>query len=285
MPASRSASRDAKPVPRSRNYIWPVLVGLAALLAVIIAALPATIITHFLPPSVHAEDFSGSIWHGSAGKISVDSRDAGALEWRLHPAALLGLNASADLHWVKVGFVIDAAVTIGRLGFVAHAVKGGGPIEDLHDLGVAAGWRGVAEVNFSELHGDFTKPLGAVGDLHVSNLASAQIADGADLGSYDLRMPGVTAGSDGTAGADGTVGSEGTVGSGNVTAQLVDTGGPLEVQTLIRYSANERTGTLSGTLRERPDAPTALRNQLDNLSQLRGRDSQGRIPVDLEFRL
>jgi len=38
-------------------------------------------------------------------------------------------------------------------------------------------------------------------------------------------------------------------------------------------------------LRERPDAPTALRNQLDNLSQLRGRDSQGRIPVDLEFRL
>ena len=89
----------------------------------------------------------------------------------------------------------------------------------------------------------------------------------------------------GTAGSDGTVGSEGTVGSGNVTAQLVDTGGPLEVQTLIRYSANERTGTLSGTLRERPDAPTALRNQLDNLSQLRGRDSQGRIPVDLEFRL
>jgi Type II secretion system (T2SS), protein N len=275
MPASRSASRDAKPVPRSRNYIWPVvLVGLAALLAVIIATLPASIITHFLPPPVRAEDFSGSIWHGSAGKISVDSRDAGALEWRLHPVALLGLNASADLHWVKVGFVIDAAVTIRRLGFVAHAVKGGGPIEDLHDLGVAAGWRGVADVNFSELHGDFTKPLGAVGDLHVSNLASAQIADGADLGSYDLRMPGGTAGSDGTTGSDG-----------NVTAQLVDTGGPLEVQTLIRYSANERTGTLSGTLRERPDAPMALRNQLDNLSQLRGRDSQGRIPVDLEFRL
>src|SRR5450631_750525 len=274
MPASRSASRAAKPVPRSRNYIWPVvLVGLAALLAVIIAALPASIITHFLPPPIHAEDFSGSIWHGSAGKISVDSRDAGALEWRLHPAALLGLNASADLHWVKVGFVIDAAVTIRRLGFVAHAVKGGGPIEDLHDLGVAAGWRGVAGVNFSELHGDFTKPLGAVGDLHVSNLASAQIADGADLGSYDLRMPG------------GTAGADGTLGSGNVTAQFVDTGGPLEVQTLIRYSANERTGTLSGTLRARPDAPTALRNQLDNLSQLRGRDAQGRIPVDLEFRL
>jgi hypothetical protein len=57
------------------------------------------------------------------------------------------------------------------------------------------------------------------------------------------------------------------------------------VQTLIHYSPSERTGTLSGTLKERPDAPAELRSQLENLSQLRGRDSQGRIPVDLEFRL
>src|SRR6202163_1446722 len=122
MPASRSASRHAKPVPRSRNYILPVvLVGLAALLAVIIAALPASIITHFLPPSVHAEDFSGSLWHGSAGKISVDARDAGALEWRLHPAALLGMDVAADVHWVKVGFVVGAAVNIDRQGVTAAA--------------------------------------------------------------------------------------------------------------------------------------------------------------------
>src|ERR1700736_5556084 len=128
MPASRSPSRGAKPAPRSRSY-WPVvLIGLAAALAVIIAALPASIITHFLPPSVHAEDFSGSMWHGSAGKISVDAREAGALEWRLHPAALLGMNLAADVHWVKVVFVVDAAVTIDRQGLTAHAVKGGGPI-------------------------------------------------------------------------------------------------------------------------------------------------------------
>src|ERR1700692_3628784 len=112
MPASRSASRDAKAAPRSRN-LWPaVLVGLAALFAVSIAALPASVITHFLPPSIHAEDFSGSIWPGSAGKISVKARDAGALEWRLHPAALLGLNVSTDLHWVKTSFVIDATASL-----------------------------------------------------------------------------------------------------------------------------------------------------------------------------
>src|ERR1700687_1167548 len=197
MPASRSASRDVKAAPRSRN-LWPVvLIGLAALLAVSTAALPASVIAHFLPPSVHAEDFSGSIWHGSAGKISVNARDAGALEWRLHPAALLGLNASADLHWVKVGFVVDATVKIDRLGLTARDVKGGGPIEDLRDFGVASGWRGTAGINFSELKSDWVKPLAAVGDIQVSNLASAQIGQGADLGGYDLRL------AEGAIGADG----------------------------------------------------------------------------------
>lgn len=268
MPVSRSPSRDAKPAPRPRT-VWPlVLIGLAALLAVIIAALPASVVTHFLPPFVRAEDFSGSIWHGSAGKISANGRDAGALEWRLHPAALLGLTVAADLHWVKVGFVIDASVTIDVHGFTAEAVKGGGPIEDLNDLGVAPGWRGTADVNFRDLKGDFTKLTTAVGEVRVSNLACAQIAQGADLGGYDLRV------------AEGDVSPE-----GNVTAHLVDTGGPLDVQTLVRYTASERTGLLSGTLKERPDAPPELRSQLVNLSQLRGRDSQGRVPVDLELSL
>jgi len=267
MPASRSANRNVKAAAPPRNY-WPlVLIGLAAFITVVIAALPASSISHFLPRSVHAEDFSGSIWHGSAGKINVNGRDSGALEWRLHPAALLGLAVAADLHWVKIGFVIDGAARIDPHGVSAHAVKGGGPVEDLHDLGVAAGWGGTAEVNFSELKTDFAQPLAAVGDVKVSNLKSGQIAGGADLGGYDLRFDESAVDRD-----------------GNLAARLVDTGGPLDVQTLIRYSAKERTGLLTGTLRERPDASAALRSQIDSLSQLRGRDPQGRIPVDLEFR-
>jgi hypothetical protein len=244
-----------------------VLIGLIAMLAVIAAALPASIIARFLPPLLHAEDFSGTVWHGSAGKISVDAHDAGALEWTLHPASLLGLAVDADLHWVKVGFVVDAAVNMNAHGWAAHAVKGGGPIEDLRDLGVEPGWRGTAEINLTVLKGDFAKPLAAVGDIRVSNLAAAQIADGTDLGGYDLRL------------ADGTVGAD-----GSVTAQVVDTGGPLDVQAVVHYAPSDRTATLTGTLRERPDAPAALRSQLGNLSQLRGRDSQGRIPLDFELR-
>ena len=267
MPASRSPRRGAEPAAPSRSH-WPlVLIGLAAVAAAIVAALPASIAARFLPPMVVAEDFSGSLWHGSAGRITVNGRDAGALEWRLHPVALLGMALSADLHWVKVGFVIDAAVKIDRQGFAAHDIKGGGPIEDLRGLGVAAGWHGSADVHLDALQGTFTQPLAAAGDIRVSNLAAAQVADGVDLGGYDLQFTQAPA-------ADGTL-----------SAQLADTGGPLEVQTAIHYSAKEQTATLSGTVRERPGAPPALVSQLQNLSQLRGRDREGRIPVDLEFRL
>lgn len=269
MPASRSSRRSAEPAAPSRSY-WPfILIGIAAIAVAIVAVLPASLVARFLPPTVVAEDFSGSLWHGSAGKITVNGRDAGAIEWRLHPAALLGMALSADLHWVKVGFVIDAAVKVDRHGFAAHDVKGGGPIEDLRGLGVAAGWRGAADIRFDALEGTFTQPLAAAaGDIQVSNLAAAQVADGIDLGGYDLRFTPAPAAADGT-----------------LSAQLADTGGPLEVQAAIHYSAKEQTATLSGTVRERPDAPPALVSQLQNFSQLRGRDREGRIPVDLEFRL
>jgi Type II secretion system (T2SS), protein N len=260
--------RGLDDAPRTRAY-WPfVLLGVVAVLAVIVAALPASVVTHFLPPPIHAEDFSGSIWHGSTGKFSVDGRPAGALEWHVHPRALLGMALAADLHWVKVGFVIDAAVTVDRHGFVARDVNGGGPIDDLRDLGVTPGWRGTASVNFSELKSDFAKLLSAVGDLKVAHLASAQFAGGADLGSYDLVMP------EGAIGADG-----------NLTAQLMDAGGPLDAQAMVRFSPAERTGALSGTVKERAGVPAALHDQLQNLAQLHARDGQGRIPVDMEFTL
>jgi hypothetical protein len=272
MPASRSPNRSAERGAPARGAgkrsYWPIAIfGIAALLAVIIAALPASMVTHFLPPSIRAEDFSGSLWHGSAGKLTIDARDAGALEWRLHPAALLGMAVALDVHWVKIGFVIDAAVSVDRHGVAARDLKGGGPIEDLRDLGVAPGWRGMATVNISELQGDLDKPRAAVGVVQVSNLTSPQFADGAALGGYELRL------------APGAVTSD-----GNAAAQINDTGGPLDVQAVIRYSASERIATLSGSLLERAEAPANLRSQIDSLVQLRGRDPQGRVPLDFEFK-
>src|SRR5580658_916462 len=116
MPTSPSPRRGVKaqpPAPPARpRSLWPrlALIGVAALVAIVVCVLPASLVTRFLPPNIQAEDFSGSIWHGSAARITANGRPAGALEWTLHPLGLATAHLLADLHWVKGGFAVDGSV-------------------------------------------------------------------------------------------------------------------------------------------------------------------------------
>jgi len=266
MPASTSPRRGIDRAPRPTRR-WPFfLVGLIVLAGVVIAVLPASLIERFLPAQVRAEDYSGSFLHGAAGKITVNGQDAGAIEWQIHPFELWRLTAVADIHWVKVGFVIDGTVELGRQSATARDVRGGGPIENLRALGVAAGWRGTAKLSVDEIRSDFSRLQSIQGRIEVDSLSSDRIAEGSDIGNYVLQL------------AQGATSPD-----GSLTANLSDAGGPLEVQAQIHFSPDTRTGILAGTLKERPEASPALRNQLNSLAQFKARDSAGRFPVELEF--
>jgi hypothetical protein len=241
-----------------------------AAIAVAAIALPASLIARFLPAAVRAEDFSGSVWHGSAGRITVNARDAGSAEWRLHPEALLHLRVDADLRWVRRGFVLDGALSLDRNGLDASEVRGGGPIEDLAGLGLPAGWRGGAKIQIQELRAAFSGAAAslqaAVGEILVQNLSSAQVAGGADLGGYSLKFaePALSPDSE-------------------LSALIADTGGPLSVEAQIKISPKQRSALFSGTVQARPEASEALRNQLEELANLHPRDERGRLPVDVEL--
>jgi hypothetical protein len=265
MPASRSAKPSAElRAPRRSTFIAPlILVIVIAVLTVIVAALPASLAARALPSSLQASDFSGTLWHGSAGRLSLGARDAGAIEWRLHPLSLLHVGVAADVHWVKGGFVADGDIDASRSALLATHVHGGGPLEDLQTLGLPVS-RGTSTFDFTRIEwilSDGAATLqSAVGEVAVADLAIPQIGNGADLGDYRLQA------------ADGS-------------GELTDTGGPLELRATIHYSAKDRIGQLSGTIKERADVPPALRNELSALTQLHARDAAGRIPVDLEFTL
>jgi hypothetical protein len=267
----RGAKRAAPPVAPTRS-LWPriALIGVLAVLVVVIAVLPASLASKFLPPAVRAEDFSGTLWHGSAGRISVAGRDAGALEWHLHPLALFKLRLDADLHWVKGGFVLDGAADVSRSDFQASDLRGGGPIADLSTFGLVPGWQGLAEIRIRNIAADLAGPSpslrSAVGGIDVANVSSPQVAAGSDIGSYALTFDNASLSANGEA-----------------RAALVDKGGPLSLDASLTLTPQSRTGMLSGTVKERADASPALRKELDNVAQLRARDAQGRIPIDLEF--
>lgn len=274
MPISPSLKQGTRvPAAARPRLLWPfILIVTLAVLAVAVCALPASLVVRLLPPGVGADDFSGTLWHGSAERITVNSRAAGAVEWRLHPMSLLRLRLSADLHWVKIGFLADGTAELDREGLSLRNVAGGGPMEDLRDLGVPPQWQAATSFRFTELRLRFTDgsaaPASVVGDFSVSSVTSAQIADGADLGGYVLHFV-----------------DEAIAPDAELTAQLTDTGGPLEVRATIHFNGKEHTGLFSGSLKERSDAPPALRAVLQKLAQLRSRDALGRIPVELEFTL
>src|SRR5258708_33645721 len=141
MPPPLAARRDIERPRRVRG--WPLfLLGWIVVSAALVFALPASLAARFLPAQVHAEDFSGNLLHGAAGKLLINGRDAGAVEWQVHPLSLLRLAVVADIHWVKVRFVLDGTAGIGPPGGAAPWVKGGGPIHNLQTLGFAAGGKG-----------------------------------------------------------------------------------------------------------------------------------------------
>lgn len=268
MPPSRSPSRTPKP-PEPIRLLRPMIaIGVLAVVGFILLVLPASLVARFLPPQVLAEDFSGTLWHGSVGKLTFNSRNAGACEWHVHPLALLALAVDAEVHWVRVSAVLDATVHLDRHGFRAQNIRGSAPIEEFQDLGFAPGWRGTAAFNLPQVEGDFGKLTSLAGTVDINALHSSAIAAGGDLGNYQVRLPPDALSPDGA-----------------ITATIVDAGGPLELQAEAHYAPDTHTGLLTGTLKERPEASASLRDQLQNLTQMRARDAAGRIPIDLEFTL
>jgi hypothetical protein len=243
--------------------------GLLIVAGFVIVALPASLVARFLPHNILARDFSGTLWHGSAASVIFNGRNAGAIEWHIHPASLLALTLNAEVRWVKNASAYDARVEVTRHAVHAYQVQGGGPIGDLRDFGIAAGWRGNLKVALSEVASDYQKLTALSGTVQASELSSPQVLAASDLGGYQIDFAPSAMSSD-----------------GNLAASLADTGtGPLETHAQITLNVLTGTGLLSGTLRERPGASAALHQQLDNLAQLKPRDAQGKIPVELEFSL
>ena len=262
-----SASRSPKPTtkPARRSYGWLVAAALLAAAGFVVYALPASIALRFLPKDVQASDATGTLWHGSFGKVSVHGHTVGAAEWNIHPLSLLTGKLSAQLRWIKGSFVVNAALEASSTRMNFRGVTGGGAIDDLADLGVSRGWSGNAQVSIDELRVDDQKITAANGTVTLAGLKSPKFGD-ADIGGYELALSPNSVQPDGSA-----------------IAQVRDLGGPLELNGTLNIVPAQSLLTFSGTIKERAGLPTALHQEVDNLAQMRGRDAQGRVPLEIEF--
>ena len=72
---------------------------------------------------------------------------------------------------------------------------------------------------------------------------------------------------------------------GTASATVRDLRGLIQLNGSLNIAPAQNLATLSGTIKERGEPPPELRRALNDLVQMRGRDRQGQIPVDIEFTL
>ena len=154
---------------------------------------------------------------------------------------------------------------IRRHQVLARTQRSWSAIEDLADLGVIRGWSGNAQVAIAELRIEDQKITAANGTVTLAGLRSGKFG-GADIGGYELALSQESVQPDGTA-----------------IAQVRDLGGPLQLTGSLNIVPAQSLLTFSGALMERAGLPPALHQELENLAQMRGRDPQGRVPLEIEF--
>ncbi|HWL61505.1 MAG TPA: type II secretion system protein N [Steroidobacteraceae bacterium] len=229
------------------NFRKALLLGLVAFALALLVVLPARWMNGVLPAGVQCGQWSGSIWRGQcvgltmsdAGKVVMK---LGALRWKLRPMALLGLKVSADFQSSWANGQATGRVAVSPGGTIQLRDMVASTLLDPTALGaLPAGWSGRAELARGEFdwEGGTLGRLGGV--LEVSGLTDRR---GTDLGSYRLELP---AGS-----------------TPPFTGQLVDTGGPVQVEAQFQLAA-DRMWSLEGRMRQRNPADIRLGRQLDML--------------------
>ncbi|MEO8443421.1 MAG: type II secretion system protein N [Gammaproteobacteria bacterium] len=223
--------------------------GAAAFLLAVIVMLPARVVLSGigLPPGL-VSHVAGTIWRGSAGRVSLGSLAFGPVSWSALPARLLTGQLAADF---------DATVPDGfAKGRVALALGNRVTLRDLTAAaplswlapGVAAGG-GQLTTRFEQLTIRAGRVTSAVGKLELAGVVLPIPTTGPQLGPGTYAV---------TFAADNLAADQ------PLTGELKDAGGPLEIAGTVTITP-PRSYEVSGTAKPRPGAPPELRDALQML--------------------
>jgi len=224
-----------------------IISGAVALLIFIMILAPATLVFSALPgTSISASGVSGSLWNGSARKVSINGFSLNATRWTIKPLALLAgaLELRLTTGWPGGEFEGDLSARItGSL-----QVKNASLFASLSELSAALGLpaSGRLSLNIESLAIDNNWPTQAIGSLNLRGLAAVQPGSSPIvLGDYAVAF------------ANTVVNDENPM-IGNIT----DNGGPLELNGQITLTAPNQY-LLETTIRPQANAAKNLKQALE----------------------
>ncbi len=223
-----------------------IFVGVLALLAGILARLPASLITDRINVNgASIEGVRGTVWNGAIESLVVNGEPVAPIAWKLHPSAFLRGKAKADVTVLPRDSRISGTVEASLGGaMLISGVEIDGQLRSIASgtsLGPVAGSVAgtIAEVTIVDLW-----PESVIGQLTIGDLRYPANAP-YTLGNYAIDCPG---------------------GNPPIRCDVKDAGGPIELAGEITLSA-DKTYQLATRLRARPGAPDEIRQGLTFLGR------------------
>lgn len=228
------------------------LAGLAAIAFIVflLARAPAALLAALAPADLRLGNTQGTVWSGQALSVRVGQLRLGPTSWEVSPWQLtLGRLAGNVDTTLPGGFArgrfalgiggrlrLEQFTVAGSLGDLVRAVGGGLPVQD---------GRLTADIQVLEIQDGW--PQRVVAQLRVAEIAlvlrnGRPVQD--QLASFELQLN-----------------AEEVAASGEIEANLVDLGGPLEVVGLLRLTP-PRNYEMTGRAAARPSAPPDMQQAL-----------------------
>lgn len=238
-----------------------VAAGIAAFLVFLVALVPATVLTRWLPPEVAVAGLDGTIWSGRASNVSLQGRALDAASWSCRPWPLLVLEWSCRVLLQPSGGQVSVSLSgdFDADEIEARDLTGNLPITFFEGIATPKGWTGQLDLDVAKARIAGGLPQEAEGKLFVRGL-KAPGPGGALLGDFELTI------------------GEGAVGTGTLTGRLSDLGGPLRVRGTIELK-RDRSYFMSGEVAPGPGAGPAI---FDTIAFLGPPDISGRRPFTVE---
>jgi hypothetical protein len=246
-----------------KRGIWIGILATVAFVAILVARLPASWLSGFLPANVSCVEIGGTLWNGSCSGLIAQGTKFGDLAWQLRAAPLLRAHVAGH---------VDLQHPTGTLSTDVDATAGGDV--EMHDLvadlaidpsnltQVPPDLRGRVHAQLARLRLE-KKTIAAIeGQIDLIDLKRLEWKPAA-LGDYTLRFPSKR--SPGKSGE--TVGDFDSMG-----------GGPWQIEAVLRLT-NQPGLVLEGTIAVGDGAPAEI---VEELGQLGPPDAQGRRPFSME---
>jgi hypothetical protein len=243
-----------------KRGIWITLLAIVAFAAILVARLPVSWVSGFIPKEVSCTELAGTVWDGSCSGLSVQNIRLDSVSWQLRPFALFGRKLAGHIDVMRGANYVRGDIEAKSGGtLTARNLQVDLPLDPTLIPQLPAGLSGSVRANLQSLHVEKGVITSITGSLDGHNLVTMMQGQRLALGDYSLTFPAAASGQE-------------------PVGQLRSLSGPMNVEATLRLTP-EPGVTIQGLVAPTAEASPQLVNEL---KQLGSPDAQGRRPFGFE---